>query len=295
MTNLWTRKQASLLDNAHQKRREEAMLEAGLRSNTAYEFQQSGRTFTRINGLWDSCVTYLRWQKKSRLPRPPIIYAQIRYSSITLLSYIPLMFPRFYRSVPFSFSPLPSLPPFLPFFLSSYNPFLPSLSSLRILASLSLSRTPPTSLSPSLSPFARLHAKECAPRLRASERVSVYSTGSPWGSEVGYRVRERKRGRGGWAWFVFEVESTLHLLLYPISTKFLRLRIRHGILKLLKISIHTRGTRHSRVYVEWVPGYSLIYALIDGMNFVIFKWTFHRGIMGVDGINWKSIGRRQCG
>ncbi|KAG7200353.1 hypothetical protein KM043_017810 [Ampulex compressa] len=32
------------------------------------------------------------------------------------------------------------------------------------------------------------------------------------GSEVGYLIRERKRVRGGWAWFVFEVESTLHLL-----------------------------------------------------------------------------------
>lgn len=232
-----------------------------------------------------------------KIEAPPSAY-NIR-SNPLFFNYTPLLHSPYVPAV-LSFRPFlvlsASLPPSLPALLPlSYNPFLPSLSSLRILASLSLSRTPPTSLSPSLSPFARLHAKECAPRLRASERVSVYSTGSPWGSEVGYRVRERKRGRGGWAWFVFEVESTLHLFLYPISTKFLRLRIRHGILKLLKISIHTRGTRHSRVYVEWVPGYSLIYALIDGMNFVIFIWTFHCGTMGVDGINWKSIGRRQCG
>lgn len=118
----------------------------------------------------------------------------------------------------------------------------------------------------------------CAKVACTSERVSVYSTGSPWGSGVGYRVRERKRGRGGWAWFVFEVESTLHLLPYPLD-EVSPARIRHGILKLLKISIHTRrGTRHSRVYVEWVPGYSLIYALIDGMNFVAFKWPWnHHG------------------
>lgn len=132
-------------------------VEAGLRSNTAYEFQQSGRTFTRINGLWDSCVTYLRWQKKSRLPRLPIIYAQIRYSSITLLSYIPPMFPRFYRSVPFSFSSFPSLPPLppsLPFFLSSYNPFLflgsPRCAFSRPYPSLALLLLPSPHLYPSL-------------------------------------------------------------------------------------------------------------------------------------------------
>lgn len=129
------------------------MVEAGCVRIRRMSF--SGRTFTRINGLWDSCVTYLRWQKKSRLPRPPIIYAQIRYSSITLLSYIPPMFPRFYRSIPFSFSSFVSLPPqSLPFFLSSYNPFLPRLSSfcafLRPYPSLALLLLPSPHLYPPL-------------------------------------------------------------------------------------------------------------------------------------------------
>lgn len=149
----------------------------------------TGRTFTRINGLWDSCVTYLRWQKKSRLPRPPIIYAQIRYSSITsLLLSVYSMFPRFYRSVPFSFSSFPSYIPSSLFFLS-YNSFLPRFSSLCV-------RSPSLSFvlfllplfyllpSPSLHAEKRRGTTACV----HLERVSAYSTSYPWRSEVGYPV-----------------------------------------------------------------------------------------------------------
>lgn len=180
-----------------------------------------------------------------KIEAPPSAY-NIR-SNPLFFNYAPLLHSPYVPAV-LSFRPFlvlfvslppPSLPP-----CPSSSPPITLFSSLallvahsRVLIPLSHSSYFPLPIFIPLCTFAC--QRVCAPRLRASERVSVYSTGSPWGSEVGYRVRERKRGRGGWAWFVFEVESTLHLLLYPISTKFLRLRIRHGILKLLKISIHT--------------------------------------------------------
>lgn len=160
-------------------------------------------------------------------------YAPLLHSPYVpaVLSFRPFLV--LFVSLPSSLPPCPSSSP--PITLFSSLALLVAHS--RVLIPLSHSSYFPLPIFIPLCTFAC--QRVCAPRLRASERVSVYSTGSPWGSEVGYRVRERKRGRGGWAWFVFEVESTLHLLLYPISTKFLRLRIRHGILKLLKISIHT--------------------------------------------------------
>lgn len=79
-------------------------------------------------------------------------------------------------------------------------------------------------------------------------------------------VRERKRGRGGWAWFVFEVESSLHLLHLFLSlwTADVLRQIRHGIPSYWKeISVPA-------ILVSTATGYSLIYALIDAVNFVPF-------------------------
>lgn len=102
------------------------------------------------------------------------------------------MFPRFYRFVPFSFS-------------STRYPdsLFRSIETLFFVDALS-----PSSLILSVR---QARCTACV-HLNAWARTTRVSSGS----EVGYRVREKKKmkrgDRGGWAWFVFEVESTLHLL-----------------------------------------------------------------------------------